>query len=309
MADQRFPVGLSSFDDDSSTSPFGKVQYVTDEAAAAQVRSLIWEFAQTPFAEDGDRLSVNEAVRERPRQRQLRDDWDAYVARGYRPPVASLAARCYLSTHDYTRGSGLDFGITMANGKNRAMTAAEAQWVHDNGPRRGIRWTGRDFRPQESWHHNAGYPATVPPIPAEDMEHTIPGVNDMAVFELVRDENKTIWFVRDRVERFPLKPAEVPDYQAFARAHGSSPDVVDQPGKMGSFGRDATVREITYELIKQPSTGSVFLSVNRTILVPLPDGQAVRDMRFYLDKNKGVQLPADADPQEHIASFGAVIGK
>ena len=195
MAD-RYPVGVSSFDDGSATSPLGKMQYVGTAAAATQVRSLIVEFAATPFAADGDRLSVNEAIRERPRQKQLRDAWDAYVARGKRPPVASLAAVVYTSTHDPSRANALDFGITMANGKNRAMTTAEAQWVHDNGPRRGIRWTGRDFRPQESWHHNAGYPATVAPIPDAPVidTTTTPKELDMSAVSVLAATPSNVWY-------------------------------------------------------------------------------------------------------------------
>ncbi|MFJ3383990.1 MULTISPECIES: hypothetical protein [unclassified Curtobacterium] len=163
MAD-RFPVGVSSYDDDSATSPHGKTQTVASAVVAQQVASLCYEF-DTEFpgaAERGDRLTVNEGIREKPRQVSLRAAWEHY--RDYGSPWAALAAALYTSTHRPEIGSALDFGITQADGTNRAMTEAEAQWVHDRGVRRGIVWTGRLFVPQERWHHNGGYVATIAPI-------------------------------------------------------------------------------------------------------------------------------------------------
>lgn len=160
----RFPVGKSSYDDGSATSPHGKTQNVSRADVAAQVASLCYEFdTQFPGAlARGDRLTVNEAIREKPRQESLRAAWEHY--RRYGSPWAALAAALYTSTHRPEIGSAVDLGITSADGRNRAMTAAEAAWVHEHGVRRGIVWTGRTFVPQEIWHHNGGYPATVAPI-------------------------------------------------------------------------------------------------------------------------------------------------
>lgn len=147
-------------------SSFGELAGVVQEVATAeisnQVASLCYEF-DTQVAQNGDRLTVNEGIRSRPRQKMLRDAWETYQRD--RHPWAALAAVIYTSTHDQSRGSALDFGITRKDGSNRALTQAEFDWVHANGVRRGIRWTGAGFRPVEQWHHNGGYPATVPPIP------------------------------------------------------------------------------------------------------------------------------------------------
>lgn len=156
-----YPVGVSSFG-----AHRGRTQHVTDATVAAQVRSLIHE-SRGVFAA-GAVLSVNEAVRSREDQRTLRAAWDRYQRGG---PWAPLAAILYTSTHDESRGSALDFGVTNADGSNRAMTMSEQSWVVQRGAPRGIRWTGRDFRPTpESWHFNGGYPATLPPLPADVLD-------------------------------------------------------------------------------------------------------------------------------------------
>jgi hypothetical protein len=157
-------VGRSSYDDGTSTSPYRKMQVVATAFIALQVASLCYEFDTLfPGARSrGDRLTVNEGIRSRPRQRALRMAWELYKAG--MGPWAALAAALYYSTHDETRGSAIDFGITMANGQNRALTVAEAAWVDANGPRRGILPTGMSFNPQERWHKNAGYAWSVAPI-------------------------------------------------------------------------------------------------------------------------------------------------
>lgn len=162
-----FSVGPSSFDDLA-----GVEQFVSTAIVADQTSSLCYEFDTTfPGAlERGDRLTVNEAIRSKQRQWDLRQAWNTYLRFG--APPASLAAFCtwgppeqWTSTHREEIGTALDFGITQRDGTNRAMTADEAAWVHEHGVRRGIVWTGRTFNPQESWHHNGGYRYTVAPIP------------------------------------------------------------------------------------------------------------------------------------------------
>lgn len=145
-----YSVGKSSYPDLK-----GVTQYVATAEIAAQVASLCYEF-DTQVANGNDRLTVNEGIRSRARQDYL---YGLYLSgRG------ALAAYPYTSTHDHTRGSALDFGITMPNGQNRALTTAEFAWLHARAPLRGIRWTGANFSRVEPWHHNGGYPATLPPI-------------------------------------------------------------------------------------------------------------------------------------------------
>ncbi|PCN48030.1 hypothetical protein Csp2054_09150 [Curtobacterium sp. 'Ferrero'] len=154
-----YSVGRSSFGDLN-----GVEQFVSTLIVAQQVASLCYEFdTQFPGARGrGDRLTVNEGIRSKRRMELLRAAWETYLRDGH--PWAALAAALYFSTHREEIGTALDFGITRKDGTNRAMTAAEAQWVHDHGPARGIRWTGQFFNPQESWHHNGGYAYTLPPI-------------------------------------------------------------------------------------------------------------------------------------------------
>lgn len=154
-----YSVGRSSYGDLA-----GVEQFVSTSMVAEQVSSLAYEFdTQFPGArERGDRLTVNEGIRSRRRMELLRAAWERYQR--YGTPWAALAAALYYSTHREEIGTALDFGITRKDGTNRAMTAAEAQWVHDRGVRRGIVWTGRTFNPQESWHHNGGYTYSIAPI-------------------------------------------------------------------------------------------------------------------------------------------------
>lgn len=154
-----YAVGKSSYPDIK-----GQMQFVASAAIAAQVASLCYEF-DTIVAKNGDRLTVNEGIRSRDRQVLLYRNWINKV------PGATLAAFAswgpparFTSTHDESRGSALDFGITRADGSNRALTSAEFAWLHGRAPERGIRWTGAGFARVEPWHHNGGYPAAVAPI-------------------------------------------------------------------------------------------------------------------------------------------------
>lgn len=146
-----YSVGKSSYPDLK-----GIEQFVASLDVARQVASLCYEF-DTQVAKNGDRLTVNEGIRSRARQ-----DYLYYTV--YLKEHGALAAYPYTSTHDETRGSALDFGITDRNGNNRALTQAEFDWLHARAPKRGIAWTGANFIRVEQWHHNGGYPATVAPI-------------------------------------------------------------------------------------------------------------------------------------------------
>lgn len=163
----RYPVGRSSFSDGSSTSPYGKVQNVSTSIVARQVASLCYEFdTQYPGAlARGDRLTVNEAIREDSRAVQLYVDYRRDPAHH---PLAAFATwgppKVITTTHRATIGTALDLGITQADGTNRAMTADEAAWVDRMGPRRGIYPTGNSFARPERWHKNGGYAYSVAPI-------------------------------------------------------------------------------------------------------------------------------------------------
>lgn len=151
-----YAVGKSSYGELA-----GLIQYVLSAVAAAHVNALIAK-SRGVFA-NGAVLSVNEAIRSRARQRYLRSKWEAYKRGG---PWAALAAVLYLSTHDETRGNAIDFGVTMPDGKNRALTQSEHAWLVREGRAHGVIWTGGDptfMRPAELWHFNV-YPerATAP---------------------------------------------------------------------------------------------------------------------------------------------------
>lgn len=152
-------VGRSSYGDLR-----GVEQFVSTLIVALQIASLCYEFdTQFPGArERGDRLTVNEGIRSKRRMEILRAAWETYLR--YGTPWAALAAALYYSTHREEIGTAVDFGITTKDGSNRAMTAAEAEWVHQHGVPRGVVHTGDQFVPKESWHHNGGYPYTLPPI-------------------------------------------------------------------------------------------------------------------------------------------------
>lgn len=157
-----YPVGKSSYPD-----LYNEMQYVASLAVANQVASLCYEF-DTQVAKNGDRLTVNEGIRSIERQILL---YNRYLHQG-----GALAATVYpgpppkgTSTHDPSRGSALDFGITSADGVNRALTQAEFDWLHMRAPYRGILWTGANFVRVEPWHHNGGYVAVVDPIPGVNL--------------------------------------------------------------------------------------------------------------------------------------------
>jgi hypothetical protein len=152
-------VGKSSYGDLR-----GVEQFVSTPIVALQIASLCYEFdTQFPGARTrGDRLTVNEGIRSKARMRLLRSAWETFLR--YGTPWAALAAALYFSTHREEIGTAVDFGITQKDGSNRAMTAAEAAWVHGHGVPRGILHTGGSFNPPESWHHNGGYAFTLPPI-------------------------------------------------------------------------------------------------------------------------------------------------
>lgn len=147
-----FSVGVSSYDDLR-----GVEQFVATERMALQILSVKVDFDQMKADQgSGDRLSINEGKRSRARQDYL---WANRVALGV------VVAPPYTSRHDEIRnGNAIDVGVTMADGRNRALTAAEFEWLHAQVERRGGTWTGRNFG--EPWHHEMATRAeVVPPYP------------------------------------------------------------------------------------------------------------------------------------------------
>lgn len=148
----KFSIGPSSYDDLR-----GVEQFVMSERIALQLLSIKVDFDQMKANEgSGDRLSWNEAMRSRPRQTYL---WNNRKALGV------AVAEPFTSRHDEVQhGNAVDVGVTMADGRNRALNAGEFDWLHAQVARRGGTWTGVNFA--EPWHHEmATRTEQVPPYP------------------------------------------------------------------------------------------------------------------------------------------------
>lgn len=147
----KYSVGKSSYGDLR-----GVTQYVASERMALQVLSTIIDFnAYLRSKGRGGSLSVNEGMRSRPRQDLL---YAQYIR--YRYPVAAVP---YTSRHDEVlRGNAVDFGVTNADGSNRALSSDEFTRLHEIVQGRGGTWTGVNFN--EPWHHEMATRAeAVPP--------------------------------------------------------------------------------------------------------------------------------------------------
>ena len=158
-------------------------------------------FARGFHAAGNGRLEINEGARSRPRQDMLWDNWEAYLARGKRPPVAALAAFPYTSIHDEVEhGNAIDFG----SGIGTSTTAASV-WAHKHGPEYGVRGTGVTFSVKEWWHFDIDKSSTASssstPISADDPRPlTQEELDEMAatkgaalVRDMVRDGNPDIF--------------------------------------------------------------------------------------------------------------------
>lgn len=126
---------------------FLKPQYLADGPAQQLILAL------NRFEEQhGYRLTVNEGKRSRADQKLLRDEYDAYIARGKTPPYAALAAACYTSTHDEVNyGNAFDLG----GPGGRVLTDAEQAAFYAIGKPLGLVQTGLGFAVKEIWHGNA----------------------------------------------------------------------------------------------------------------------------------------------------------
>lgn len=136
----KFSVGKSSYGDLR-----GVEQYVSSERMALQVLSTIIDFnAYLRSKGRTGSLSVNEGMRSRSRQSLL---YANYLRTGY--PVAAAP---FTSRHDEVlRGNAVDFGVTNADGSNRALYPDEFARLHEIVQGRGGTWTGVNFG--EPWHH------------------------------------------------------------------------------------------------------------------------------------------------------------
>jgi hypothetical protein len=164
MAATRYPIGVSSFEDGTRTSPHGKVQTVTSLYLAQQVRSAAVEFDRDVLKNNGEHLSPNEGVREIPRQQELFDGYQRKLDGDPAYANYNLAAYPGTSTHGPQIGTAVDFGITRKDGSNRALVGNEWTQLYRILERRGIRHTGATFRVYEAWHCNGIYAAELPPI-------------------------------------------------------------------------------------------------------------------------------------------------
>jgi hypothetical protein len=165
----RFSVGKSSYGDLR-----GVEQFVMSARIALQVLSVIADFN----AWQRDRgavgfLSVNEGMRSRARQSWL---WAMRFILGV------VVAIPFTSRHDEElHGNAIDFGITMPDGSNRALTADEFAKLHELVEARGGTWPDWAKTAPEPWHHEMATRAErLPPYPnaaeivANDLNPTAP---------------------------------------------------------------------------------------------------------------------------------------
>lgn len=168
----KYSVGPSSYGDLRKVE-----QFVSTARIALQVLSVIADFNAWQKARGAvGSLSVNEGMRSRARQTYL---WlNRFI-------LAIVVALPFTSRHDEVlHGNAIDFGITMPDGSNRALTATEFSKLHELVEARGGTWTGRNFG--EPWHHEmatrtemlAPYPHvtpsnTTPPASAAEIAHRL----------------------------------------------------------------------------------------------------------------------------------------
>lgn len=134
-----YSVGPSSYGDRR-----GLEQFVTSARVALQVLTVIVKFnAYLRQKGRSGSLSVNEGKRSRARQMYL---WlNRFV-------LGVVVAAPYTSPHDeVNHGGAIDFGITEADGSNRALSPDEFTVLHNLVAAHGGTWTGVNFG--EPWHH------------------------------------------------------------------------------------------------------------------------------------------------------------
>lgn len=179
-------IGVSSFGNLKGSEQF------MEESAARQLNKVNRLF-EDHF---GYGFSPNEGVRSQERQTQLWNDWVAYRNGGAWAPLAAFP---FSSTHDPSRGSAVDIGVTGADGNSRALTLSEHDWLETNGPQYGLIWTGGDpsfMTPSEWWHFNV-YPerASIIVTPADEIRDLEEGN------ELTPEEKNQLKNVSDKVDK------------------------------------------------------------------------------------------------------------
>ncbi|OII10537.1 hypothetical protein BIU97_10440 [Curtobacterium sp. MCBA15_009] len=134
-----YSVGPSSYGDRR-----GLEQFVTSARVALQVLTIVIKFnAYLRQKGRSGSLSVNEGKRTRVRQSYL---WVNRFVLGV------VVAEPFTSPHDEVKhGNAIDFGITEANGSNRALSPDEFTVLHNLVAAHGGIWTGVNFG--EPWHH------------------------------------------------------------------------------------------------------------------------------------------------------------
>lgn len=141
-------VGISKYRGDV----YGVEQFV-ESSAARQILALIAFIATLPGCR---RMTVNEGRRTRPRQKTLRQRFEAFLRGG---PYAPLAAVLYTSRHDeVNHGNAADLGGP--NGES--LNAAEIAALKKYGPDFGVKFTGLTFSPPEPWHVEADGKTPIP---------------------------------------------------------------------------------------------------------------------------------------------------
>lgn len=200
----QYSVGRSSYGDLN-----GVTQYVNSQRIAQQFLSMARDY-RDKFGASGNRLTVNEGMRSRPRQDQL---YRKFLAVGY--PVAATP---YTSRHDAVlRGNAIDVGVTEHDGTNRALTPTEFAWMHEQAERRGFTWTGRYFN--EPWHIEgatraevvAPYPGVTPAnvyqAPKPDPEAAVKAIigdNDMQII-WASDHKSALGILGGKIRKFNAK--------------------------------------------------------------------------------------------------------
>ncbi|MEG8035019.1 hypothetical protein QP157_06685 [Sphingomonas sp. LR61] len=213
----KFSVGPSSYGDLRRVR-----QFVASARMALQVLSVIVDFNNWQKARGATgKLSVNEGMRSRARQTYL---WINRFILGV------VVAMPFTSRHDEVlRGNAVDFGITMPDGSNRALTTAEFAKLHELVEARGGTWTGGNFG--EPWHHEMGtrterlapYPDAVAlyhgTTPKPIKKPTAPAVITSPGGMLMLFKAKYYYLVGEfTVQKFTDKADAVPYSQATKRA-------------------------------------------------------------------------------------------
>lgn len=211
--------------------------------------------------------------------------------------------------------SGVDTSFTSANHRVWVRVSAKYGWKN----------TGTGFG--EPWHQEwsasrvtkrvALTAALVRPVASSGaIANTITGrpaalsvqEDDMPIFRFVKqdgDTSGTVWLSKDFMERRALDGKTFEDVHfALEQIYGENSMPVKTVGNINAFGIDVGARENTYELVKDPhGDGTVYLSFNRVILVPLT-AEGLSAQVWKLGK-RGYDTTVSLT--DNLAAFGAVL--